>query len=260
MKHPKNISLTVLGSGTSSGVPVINCDCVICTSSNPKNQRLRTSCYIQADGVCLLIDTSPDLRQQALRYGIKRVDAVLNTHTHADHIHGIDELRVFNAHQKQEIPIYGNKDHLSHLEKMFPYIFNPPKEYPSLTPKLTTEARTGLFDVKGIPVQMIPCLHGPAGYTYNYRVGGVAWVTDTNGIPKESKELLQGLDYLFIDGLRHRPHPTHFHLEKSLKAIEELKPKKAYLIHLCHDYDHDDMNKQLPKGVELAFDGLTVTV
>lgn len=252
------VSLTVLGSGTSSGVPVIGCECRVCHSTKPKNKRLRSSCLFQVDGKSILVDTSPDLRMQALINQIKRVDAVLFTHIHADHIHGIDELRIYNAYQKASIPVFGDDYTIGHLEEMFAYIFKPKSLYPSLVPSLDGHAVAGLFDCVGIPVQMIRCHHGDKWFTSNYRIGNIAWLTDTNKIPDEEYGLLENLDTLFIDGLRPSKHPTHFHLEASLEAVKKIQPKKAYLIHLAHDYDHDEVNAQLPAGVELAYDGLTV--
>lgn len=252
------VKLTVLGSGTSSGVPTIGCNCPVCTSQNPKNKRLRSSCFIQTQDKNILIDTSPDLRQQALENQIKRVDAVLYTHIHADHIHGLDELRIYNAYQEAAIPVFGDAPTIKHLQNNFSYIFRPPSSYPSLIPRLEAEIVEGKFDCLGVSVQMIPCHHGPKYMTSNYRVGDMAWLTDTNAIPKSSFDYLQGLEVLFIDGLRIKPHTTHFHLEEALKNAAKIKAKKTYLIHLTHDYDHDEFNKTLPKNVELAYDGLVV--
>jgi phosphoribosyl 1,2-cyclic phosphate phosphodiesterase len=252
------MKLTVLGSGTSSGVPIVGCECGVCRSVNPKNKRLRSSCLFEVAGKVILIDTSPDLREQALRYGIDRVDAVLYTHIHADHVHGIDEMRVYNAYQQAAIPAFGGEKTMAHLTAHFAYIFRPTSLYPSLVPRLEPHVVSGLFDCLGVPVQMVPCHHGPGYMTQNYRIGDIAWLTDTNGIPEDSFELLLGLDVLFLDGLRPHPHPTHFHLEESLAAAARIGAKKTYLIHLTHDYDHDVVNKTLPEGVELAYDGLVV--
>ena len=256
------IKLTVLGSGTSSGVPVIGCDCKICQSEDPKNQRLRSSSLFECDDKVILIDTTPDLRFQALRENIKRIDAVLFTHIHADHTHGIDELRLYNAYQKSEIPAFGDKGTISHLEKTFSYIFKPSTTtpYPSLIPRLVGNpiATDKAFDFKGVQILPIPCHHGPKWMTTNYRIGNIAWLTDTSEIPEESYAKLQNLEYLFVDGLRHKPHPTHFHLEKALAAAKRIQAKKTYLIHLAHDYDHHEMNEKLPESIELAYDGLSV--
>lgn len=252
------MKVTVLGSGTSSGVPIVGCDCAVCRSTNPKNKRLRASCLFQVDGKNILIDTSPDLREQALRENIRRVDAILYTHIHADHIHGIDEMRVYNAHQEAAIPAFGDDKTMAHLTKHFAYIFRPTSVYPSLVPRLEPYAVSGLFDCLGVPVQMVPCHHGVDYMTHNYRIGKVAWLTDTNGIPEASFELLKDLDVLFLDGLRPLPNPTHFHLDESLAAAKRIGAKKTYLIHLTHDYDHDESNKSLPENIELAYDGLSV--
>lgn len=254
------VQLTVLGSGTSSGVPVVGCECSVCTSDNPKNKRLRSSCLFQVNGRNILVDSGPDLRQQCLTHNIKRVDAVLYTHIHADHVHGIDELRLFNAWQKSSIPVYGDPGTLNYLGKTFGYIFHPKVDYPSLVPKLEPHPiKPGPFIFQDITITQIPCHHGDQWMTYNYRIGNVAWLTDTNGIPEESYGYLEGLDYLFIDGLRHKEHPTHFCLEESMKAAERIGAKQTYFIHLAHDYDHDDFDATLPAGFNLAYDGLSVT-
>lgn len=251
--------ITVLGSGTSSGIPIVGCSCSVCTSKNPKNKRLRSSCLFEVNGKNILVDTSPDLRQQCLDNHITRVDAVLYTHVHADHIHGIDDMRVFNAYQQATIPVYSHTSVITHLEKCFSYIFNPSYTYPSLTPRLQGTAVEGKFEHQGVFIQMIPCHHGDY-LTYNYRIGDAAWLTDTNGIPAESLKLLEGLEVVFLDGLRIKPHPTHFHLEQSLEVAKKIGAKKTYLIHLAHDYDHDEFNKTLPAGVELAYDGLSMAL
>lgn len=251
------MKITILGSGTSSGVPVVGCDCKVCTSKNPKNNRLRSSCLVETDGKTILIDTTPDLRSQALRFGIRRVDAVLYTHTHADHVHGIDELRIYNILQNHPIPVYGHQSAIDHLTNAFAYIFRPATSYPSFIPRLTAHAVEEKFDCIGIPVQMIPCRHGPHT-TYNYRIGDFAWLTDTNGIPDSSLESLRDLKVLCLDGLRIKPHATHFSLDQALEAARRIAAEKTYLIHLTHDYDHDLFNPTLPSGVELSYDGLTI--
>ena len=250
------MKVTVLGSGTSSGVPIVGCDCSVCTSNNPKNNRLRSSCWFEVLGKSILIDTSPDLRLQALRYKINHVDAILYTHIHADHVHGLDEMRIYNAYQKAAIPAFGDEKTMTHLSAHFSYIFSPTSLYPSLVPRLEAHAVSGRFDCVGVPVQMIPCHHGKTYMTQNYRIGNAAWLTDTNGIPDASLELLRDLDVLFLDGLRPKPHPTHFCFDESIAAAQKIGAKKTYLIHLTHDYEHDEVNKTLPDGIELAYDGL----
>lgn len=253
------MKLTVLGSGTSSGVPLVGCDCAVCLSPNQKNKRLRSSCLFEVNGKNILVDTGPDLRQQCLTHNIRQVDAVLYTHIHADHTHGIDELRFFNFTTKKPVPIYSTAGTLRHLSQAFVYIFNPSKDYPSLVPKLQPVVIDDQnFDCQGVEVIPIPCHHGATYMTMNYRIGNMAWLTDTNGIPEASLAKLQGLDFLFIDGLRHTPHPTHYHLDEVLKVLPQINAKKTYLIHLAHEYDHDELNKTLPPNVELAYDGLVV--
>lgn len=241
-------------------MPTIGCQCQVCLSTNPKNKRLRSSCFVESDGKSILIDTSPDLRQQALTHQLPKIDAVLYTHAHADHVHGIDDLRVFNAWQKQEIPIFGDAAMMDHLIGKFGYIFKPSQGYEGFVPKLIPHAVSGQFDCVGIKVTMLPCDHGPRAQTMNYRIGNMAWLTDTSGIPSETLRLMQGLEVLFVDGLRIKPHNTHFNLEQALAAATKIGAKQTYLIHLAHDYDHDEFEKVLPQGVKLAFDGLTVTI
>lgn len=254
------IKITVLGSGTSSGVPLVGCDCDVCKSPHPKNKRLRSSCLFQVNDKNILIDTSPDLREQALRHNIRRVDAVLYTHIHADHIHGIDEMRLYNAYQQSSIPVYGEAQTISHITRRFDYIFKPATSYPSLIPRLEPHVVSGTFDCLGVPVTMIPCHHGEKWMTYNYRIGNAAWLTDVSGIPESSYDLLRNLDVLFLDGLRHKPHATHFHLTQSLDAAGRIGAKMTYLIHLTHDYNHDEFNKTLPANIQLAHDGLCVMI
>lgn len=252
------MKITVLGSGTSSGVPIIGCPCLVCTSTHPKNKRLRSSCLFEVDGKTILIDTSPDLRQQALTHQIKRIDAVLYTHVHADHVHGIDELRIYNAYQNAAIPVYGDPATLTHLEMIFSYIFRPTSVYTSLVPRLEAHPIEGEFDCLGVCVTPIPCHHGAKYMTTNYRIGNAAWLTDTNGIPESSLARLKNLDVLFLDGLRLDSHPTHFSLTEAIETAQKIGAKKTYLIHLTHDYDHDVFNLTLPTGIELAYDGLIV--
>lgn len=254
------VRLTVLGSGTSSGVPVIGCGCAVCLSPNPKNKRLRSSCLLQAEGKNFLIDVGPDLRQQCLTHHIAKVDAVLITHVHADHVHGIDDLRLYNSIQQASIPIYSEGKTLGLLCKTFPYIFNPNTEYRTFIPSLIpTPVGPGAFDCLGVPVVQIPCHHGERWMTYNYRIGNIAWLTDVSGIPESSYALLENLDYLFIDGLRFEPHSTHFTITQAIAEAQKINAKTTYFMHLSHDYDHDKFNKTLPKNMRLAYDGLIVT-
>lgn len=253
------VKLTVLGSGTSSGVPVIGCTCAVCQSNHPKNKRWRSSCLFETQGKHILVDTGPDLRQQCLTHKIPKVDAVLITHVHADHVHGIDDLRLYNAMQNGAIPIYSTEKNLNTLANMFSYIFKPNFNYPSLIPSF--DCRTiaeEAFDCEGVRVQPILCHHGDRFMTTNFRIGNIAWLTDVNKIPESSYKLLKNLDYLFIDGLREAPHQTHFTMTEALGEAQKIGAKMTYFMHLSHDYDHDEYNKKLPANCQLAYDGLCV--
>ncbi len=261
MKSANEITLTLLGTGTSTGVPLIGCRCSVCRSKNVKNHRLRASAWWQVNGKSILIDTSTDLRQQALRYRISRVDAVLYTHPHADHILGIDELRSFNYIQKERITLYGNAWTAETLKTAFPYIFKPRKIEGGGIPLLDFQeirSETPSIPICGIPVTPISLRHG-SQECLAYRVGPIAYVTDCNSIPETSMERLRDLDTLILDCVRIKPHDTHFNLEKALQMAQELKPRKTYLTHLGHDFDFVIWQKKLPRGVRLAYDGLRVS-
>ena len=254
------VHLTVLGCGTSTGVPLLRCRCSVCTSPNPKNQRLRASVWVETQGKSFLIDTSTDLRQQALRADIERVDAVLYTHPHADHVHGIDELRSFNFLQKQRIPVFGNAWTARELRSKFDYIFQPGPQEGGGIPQLDlTELPDSpeMIDVLGVAVQLIPVKHGTQD-CLGFRFDSVAYVTDCSYIPDTSLERLQGLSVLVLDCLRLTPHGTHLNLEQALAVIEKVRPERTYLTHLGHDFDYAESHPRLPKGVSLAYDGLKV--
>lgn len=254
-----SLGITVLGSGTSVGVPTIGCDCAVCHSSDPRDNRMRPSIHINYDGRGILIDTTPDLRQQALRFRIPRVDAILFTHSHADHMMGLDDIRPFNFHQGGTIPIYGSASTIDDVRRAFRYIFEC-GETQSSRPRLTTHVfNDEAFDVLGLEFLPIRISHGK-GTVHGFRFGPVAYLTDHSDIPPESLEKLAGLDALFLDALRHRPHPTHSTVEKSLQTVEQLKPKKAYFTHICHDLPHASTQRSLPSNVLLAYDGMQLQV
>jgi phosphoribosyl 1,2-cyclic phosphate phosphodiesterase len=260
MSNSLRMIFTVLGSGTSTGVPLIHCKCAVCRSRNPKNHRLRASIWIQTHGKSILIDTSPDLRQQAMRAKIPRIDAVLYTHPHADHLHGIDELRSFNFIQKEPIPVYGNAWTCGDLKLKFPYIFSPGKVEGGGIPLLLMnqfDSSAKTLDIQGVPVIPIRLEHG-SQECIGYRIDSVAYVTDCSYIPPTSLDRLRGLSVLVIDCLRLQKHGTHFNLDQALQMISELRPKKAYLTHLSHDFDYVKWNRKLPKGIQLAYDGLKI--
>ena len=245
----------VLGSGTSSGVPVIGCQCSVCTSPDPKNHRTRASVAIELAQGTILIDTATDLRQQALRWGLDRVDAVLFTHAHADHIHGIDELRIFNIRQLIEIPCYATLDVIQRLQNYLQYILCPENASNSFRPHLELLPLEGEFELLGKTIIPVPVFHGEMPIV-GYRIGGFAYLTDVSHIPEDSWALLHDLDLLLLDALRIKPHPTHYSLDQALEVVEKIQPKRTALTHISHMIDHADINRKLPLGVELAYDGM----
>ncbi len=248
-----------MGTGTSTGVPMIGCDCEVCGSASRRDKRLRSSVWIRANSNSVLIDTSTDLREQALREGIKRVDAVLYTHHHADHVHGIDELRSFNFLQKSDIPLYGNELTMQRIKDMFGYIFNGGPSEGGGIPKLQTNIINTPFALGKLEIIPVPVMHGSME-VYGYRTGNTAYITDCSAIPDASASLLEGLDTLILGALGLPYHATHFTLEKALEAIGTLQPKRAYLTHLNHNLGHESTNMTMPDGVELAWDGLTIEI
>lgn len=253
------LTILVLGSGTSVGVPTIGCSCAVCRSPDPRDQRLRPSVLVRYQGRNILIDTTPDLRQQALRAGLRRLDAVLFTHAHADHIMGLDDVRPFNFGRSHPIPIYGSPDTLRAIRRVFEYVFSdgPPE---SSIPRLEAHVLDGApFTLFGLEVTPVPLKHGRA-WVYGFRFGPVAYLTDHSEIPEGSLGLLGGLDVLFLDALRRRPHPTHTTLQRALEYVEQLAPRRAFLTHICHDLAHEETERGLPPHVRLAYDGLEITV
>ncbi len=251
--------ITVLGSGTSVGVPTIGCGCDVCRSEDPHDRRLRPSIALRWDGHCVLIDTGPDFRQQALRAHLSRIDAVLYTHGHADHILGLDDLRPFNFFQKEVIPVYGSEETLRIIRRVFDYIFHEgPTE--SSRPRIKTQTFDGgPIDVHGLAFTPVPVKHGK-GTCHGFRFGNNAYLTDHSEVPEESLEMLHGLDVLFLDALRYKPHPTHSTVEQSLKIVERLKPRETWFTHISHELGHERASSLLPAGVRLAYDGLEVAV
>lgn len=249
------ITLTVLGSGTSVGVPTIGCDCKVCQSRDPRDARLRPSICLDWDSATVVIDTGPDFRQQALQHQIRRVDAVLYTHAHADHIIGLDDLRPFNFVQKGPIPIHASDSTMAVIRRIFSYIFHDgPSE--SSRPKISPHVFDGQpISIHGVDFLPIPLRHGSAE-SHGFRFGPNAYLTDHSEIPEPSLELLQGLDVLFVDALRYKPHPTHSTVEQSLKTVERLKPRRAFFTHISHDLQHERVESLLPDCVRLAYDGM----
>lgn len=252
------LRVTFLGTGTSMGVPTLGCECRVCRSNDPRDQRTRPSLFLQHDGRVMVIDTSPDFRFQALRAGIRRVDAVLYTHAHADHILGLDDLRPFNMKQREAIPLFASQETLAALRRTFSYAFGHSTPE-STVPEVRLEEIAGPFEVLGLGFQPVPVLHGTME-VLGFRFGSAAYVTDFSCIPEASRELLYDLDLLVLDALRDTPHPMHSSLSESLALIEEFRPRRAYFTHICHDLGHAETNARLPVGVELAYDTLTMEV
>lgn len=238
---------------------MIGCYCRVCQSADPRDRRLRPSVAVQFDGRVVLIDAGPDFREQALRAALPRIDAILITHAHADHILGLDDVRPFNYRQKETIPIYATAEVIEVVKRIYQYAFED-KPTQSTKPKLEMiEIDRDPFTVAGMEFQPIPLEHG-RGRSTGYRFGAAAYLTDHHLIPAESLKLLEDLDVLFVDGLRYKPHPTHSHVARSLENIERLKPRRAYLTHICHDLPHARTESQLPPHVRLAYDGLEIPV
>jgi phosphoribosyl 1,2-cyclic phosphate phosphodiesterase len=251
--------VTFLGTGTSSGVPVISCDCAVCTSEDPHNQRYRSSILLQWDGRNVVVDTGPEFRLQALRARLHRLDAVLLTHEHADHIFGLDDVRFFTMRGEGSLPLFAEARTLETVRAAFPYIFHGQPVAGSLRPSLELRELSGPFDLFGATVQPIRVFHGKLPITA-FRIGDFAYVTDCSRIPPESEALLQGLDTLVLGALRHRPHPTHFSLSEAVETAQRLAPRRTLLTHIGHDLDHAATNAALPASIQLAHDGLRIEV
>lgn len=256
MMKESGIKITVLGSGTSTGVPSIGCDCDVCTSSDPRDKRTRSSILLTLDGSNVLIDTATDLRYQALKNGINRISAVFYTHAHADHVHGIDELRSFNFLQQEAIPCYGDKETLERIRTMFAYIFREHRCGGGI-PRLTLHEVSGDFELLGNRFIPIEVLHGELPIL-GYRVSNMAYVTDCSEIGQVSMEKLEGLDLLILGALRYRPHSTHFSLSQALEIVKILKPKRTLFTHMGHEIGYRKTSAELPDGVELAYDGMII--
>jgi phosphoribosyl 1,2-cyclic phosphate phosphodiesterase len=250
--------VTMLGSGTSTGVPVIGCTCPVCTSDHPRNRRWRTGLKLEMGGNVVLVDTPTDLREQALRFGIPRVDAILFTHSHADHIFGLDDVRIFNFRQRAAIPCYASAETLKALRRTFAYVFEAGQEGGG-KPQLELLEVSGRFGLLGHEVVPVPVWHGEME-VYGYRIGPFAYVTDCNRIPDESFRLLAGVEVLILDALRYRPHSTHFSVQQAVDAAARIGARRTILTHLAHEIDYGAPELPLPSGVEFGYDGLVFDV
>jgi len=248
-------TLTVLGSGTSMGVPTIGCDCAVCRSTDPHDRRTRPSVMIEYSGKTVLIDSTPDFREQAIREHIRHLDAVLYTHSHADHILGIDDLRPLSyRHKPNKLPLYARPDAADFIRNTFRYIFDADYKFGGLA-QVDLRLIDGPIDLFGARFEPVPVVHGDAEID-GFRFGSAAYLTDHSDVPEASFAKLQNLDILFLDALRYTPHPTHSTVEKSLQIVERLKPKRAFFTHICHDLPHEATNAALPPNVRLSYDGM----
>lgn len=253
------MQLTMLGVGSSAGTPMLGCKCDTCSSIDARNNRTRCSSLIELDnGKIILIDTGPDLRSQSLREGLTRIDAVLYTHTHADHLHGIDDLRGFCQLQRSQIPLFGSEETMVHIKEKFGYALRDASNFWDL-PVLKINPVNEQFTLFDQSITPIPLLHGNSEI-FGYRIGDIAYLTDVSAIPESSLALLSGLKLLLLDCLRYSTHYTHINLEQSLRYASLIKAKSTYLIHMTHDLEYATLSAQLPKNVYVGYDGLKISV
>lgn len=251
--------VTVLGSGTSQGVPMIGCHCAVCQSTDPRDKRTRSSIYVEAPQAKIVIDTTPDLRQQALREGLDRLDAVLFTHPHSDHIMGFDDLRRFCEISGSPLPIYGSEHTLAQLERVFFYAFNPSNLIPGYVHVLP-HVVTGTFALGGVEITPLPVPHGSVttfGYLFSH--GGrklLAYISDCAAVPDPVREIVTGVEILIIDGLREKPHPTHLNVAGAVEAAQAIGARQSFLTHLTHEKCHIDRAAGLPDGIDVSYDGM----
>lgn len=251
------MKLTFLGTGTSQGVPVVTCTCEVCSSDDFRDKRLRTSILIQSGDSDFVIDAGPDFRTQMLRESVRKLDAVLLTHAHHDHVSGLDDVRAFNYSQKMSMPVYGTTSCLAHVKRYFDYAFEEDK-YPGVPEFNMIEIGHSSFDVKGINILPVPVMHGNLPIN-GFRIKNLAYITDASFIPESSMDILKSLDVLVINALRHRKHHSHFSFQEAFEVIEKLKPQKAYLTHISHIAGkHEILLTEMPARVQPAYDGLSI--
>jgi phosphoribosyl 1,2-cyclic phosphate phosphodiesterase len=251
--------ITFLGTGTSHGIPMIGCKCPVCMSNDPRDKRYRCSVLLEYDQKTVVIDTPPEFRLACIAYKVTQLDAVLFTHTHADHIFGLDDTRRFSALQTQPIRCFGSERTIHSLKTVFSYAFDLKTIAISEQPRLQGIAVDGPFDLFGRLVQPLELFHGP-NKIYGFRIGNFAYCTDCSRIPEETFVNLQDLDVLVLDALRYTPHPTHFTVEEAIATAKKIKARKTYFTHIAHEIRHADLELKLPENIHLAYDGLCLTV
>jgi phosphoribosyl 1,2-cyclic phosphate phosphodiesterase len=251
--------VSFLGTGTSHGVPIIGCRCAVCRSDDPRDTRTRPSILIAGPAGQVLVDTSPDFRQQALRHGIDRLDAVLYTHSHADHIMGFDDLRRYNHIQGAPVPCYASAATWSDLRQTFHYVFAEKPRTGGGIPEIVVHVIDGPVVAGGMRIVPVPLWHGEMP-VLGFRTGSFAYLTDCNRLDDAAWPLLENLDTLVLDALRDKPHSTHFSVREALAVVERLAPRCAYLTHMTHDLGHRETSARLPAAVQLAYDGLVIDV
>lgn len=253
------MKITFLGTGTSVGIPVIGCDCAVCQSKDSRNKRRRSSLYIEAGGFHIVIDTSLDFREQVLENKVPRIDAVLITHSHADHIFGLDDVRRYNTMQGSIIPVYGSAGTIVDLKRIFSYVNQYIPEPGVFRPRLTFNTVSGRFQTGPVNVEALPVLHGRTD-TYGYRLEcegrTVGYVPDCKEMPESTLDRFRDVDVMILDGLRHRAHPTHLTVEAALSLLARIGAKRSYLTHICHDIEHEKTQATLAPGIYLASDGM----
>jgi phosphoribosyl 1,2-cyclic phosphate phosphodiesterase len=252
------VKITFLGTGTSHGVPMIGCRCATCRSDDPRDRRLRPSIFVDADdGMKVLVDAGPDLRTQALAHDLGRIDAIVFTHSHADHILGIDEIRRYNHLYKTPMPCFAEAGTAADIRRMFFYIFDPATDKGGGVPQLEMFTIGGAFCIGRTEIVPVPLMHGRR-QILGLRLGRFAYLTDCNQVPESSMSLLRNLDVLVLDALRERAHPTHFSLSEAIEVARRIAPRQTYFTHMCHDLQHAPTCARLPTGMALAYDGLVV--